>query len=128
MKQFIVGGRQSAQHSLMKADLFIWGVIWGVVLLCAGMFILCDGLSAHWGKTGNGRSLAIVMLLSPLSYSAFAFINTRMNLAVTGALVNTIVVVGAVLVGVIVFKEELSSMQYLGIALAVASVTLLNLA
>jgi multidrug transporter EmrE-like cation transporter len=124
VKQFIVGGRQSAQHSLMKVDLSIWSA----VLLCAGMFILCDGLSAHWGKTGNGRSLAIVMLLSPLSYSAFAFINTKMNLAMTGALVNTIVVVGAVLVGVIVFKEELSAMQYLGIVLAVASVTLLNLA
>jgi multidrug transporter EmrE-like cation transporter len=108
----------------MKIDAFVWSV----VLLCAGMFILCDGLSAHWGKTGNGRSLAIVMLLSPLSYSAFAFINTKMNLAVTGALVNTIVVVGAALVGVLVFKEELSSMQYLGIALALVSVTLLNLA
>jgi multidrug transporter EmrE-like cation transporter len=124
VKQFIVGGRPSAQHSLMKVDL----PIWSVVLLCAGMFILCDGLSAHWGKTGNGRSLAIVMLISPLSYSAFAFINTKMNLAVTGALVNTIVVVGALFVGVIVFKEEVSAMQYLGIALAVASVTLLNLA
>ncbi|MFK0692698.1 hypothetical protein ACFX5Q_31760 [Mesorhizobium sp. IMUNJ 23033] len=63
-----------------------------------------------------------------MSYSAFAFIDTRMNLAVTGALVNTIVVVGAPLVVVLIFKEELSSMQYLGIALAVISMTLLNLA
>lgn len=68
------------------------------------------------------------MLLSPLSYWAFALINTRLNLAVTGALVNTIVVVGAVLVGTFVFKEEVSLMQYVGIALALVSVTLLNLA
>lgn len=108
----------------MKIDTFVWIV----VLLCSGMFILCDGLSAHWGKTGNNRSLTIVMALAPLSYSAFAFINTRINLAVTGALVNTIVVVGAALVGVLIFKEELSWMQYLGIALAVISMTLLNLA
>ncbi|ANT51328.1 hypothetical protein [Mesorhizobium amorphae] len=101
--------------------------VWSVVLLCSGMFILCDGLSAHWGKTGNGRSLASVMLLAPLSYSTFAFINTRLNLAVTGALVNTIVVVGAALVGTFVFKEQLSSMQYLGIVLAVISMTLLHL-
>lgn len=45
----------------------------------------------------------------------------------TGALVNTIVVAGAVLVGAIVFKEDVSSRQYLGIALALISVTLLNL-
>ncbi|PDQ18623.1 hypothetical protein CN311_23860 [Mesorhizobium sanjuanii] len=107
----------------MKIDAFVWSV----VLLCSGMFILCDGLSAHWGKTGSGRSMAYVMLLSPLSYGAFAFINTRLNLAVTGALVNTIVVAGAVLVGVIVFKEEVSSLQYVGIALALIAVTLLNL-
>jgi multidrug transporter EmrE-like cation transporter len=93
----------------------------------AAVLILCDGLSAHWGKTGNGRSLAYVMLLAPLSYSTFAFINTRLNLAVTGALVNTIVVVGVALVGTFVFKEQLSSMQYLGIVLAVISMTLLHL-
>lgn len=68
------------------------------------------------------------MLLSPLSYWAFAFINTRLDLAVTGALVNTIVVAGAVLVGAVVFKEEVSSLQYIGIAFALISVTLLNLA
>lgn len=107
----------------MKIDILVWCV----VLLCAGLFILCDGLSAHWGKTGNGRSLAIVMLLSPLSYWAFALINTRLNLAVTGTLVNTIVVAGAVLVGAIVFKEEVSSTQYIGIALALIAMTLLNL-
>jgi drug/metabolite transporter (DMT)-like permease len=123
VKKFIEGGRQNAQHSSMKIDLSVWSV----VLVCAGLFILCDGLSAHWGKTGNGRSLAYVMLLSPLSYSVFAFINTKLNLAVTGALVNTIVVAGAAVVGTFVFGEELSSTQYLGIALALVSVTLLNL-
>ncbi len=108
----------------MKTDTFIVCL----VLLCAGMFVLCDGLSAHWGKTGSGRSLLMALLLSPISYSAFAFINTRLDLSVTGALVNTLVVVGGALVGVLVFKEELSSMQYVGIALAILSVTLLNLA
>jgi multidrug transporter EmrE-like cation transporter len=123
VNQFIEGGRQKAQHLLMKIDIFVWSV----VLVCAGLFILCDGLSAHWGKTGSGRSLAYVMLLSPISYGAFALINTRLNLAVTGALVNTIVVAGAMLVGAIVFKEEVSSLQYVGIGLALIAVTLLNL-
>ena len=107
----------------MKIDL----AVWAVVLICAAMFILCDGFSAHWGKTGSGRSLAVVMLLSPVSYWAFAVINTRLNLAVTGALVNTIVVAGAVLVGALVFKEEVSVAQYIGIALALISIALLNL-
>lgn len=123
MKRFIEGRHRRAQYSQMKIDI----IMWSVVLLCSGMFILCDGLSAHWGKTGSSRSPAYVMLLSPLSYWAFAFINTRLSLAVTGALVNTIVVAGAILVGAIVFKEEVSSLQYVGIALALIAVTLLNL-
>lgn len=122
MKRFTERGRPIVQKALMKMDL----TVWAVVLLCAALFILCDGLSAHWGKTGSGRSLAIVMLLSPVGYFMFAFINTRLNLAVTGALVNTIVVAGAVLIGAVVFKEEVSKAQYLGIALALAAVTLLN--
>jgi len=123
VKHFIEGGHPSVQNVSMKIDI----VVWCVVFVCAVLFILCDGLSAHWGKTGNGRSLAVVMLLSPLSYWAFALINTRLNLAVTGTLVNTIVVAGAVLVGALVFKEEVSSTQYAGIALALIAMTLLNL-
>lgn len=122
MKHFTECGRLIVQKELMKIDLMVWAV----VLLCAALFILCDGLSADWGKTGSGRSLAIVALLSPVGYFAFAFINTRLNLAVTGALVNTIVVAGAVVVGALVFKEEVSRAQYLGIALALVAVTLLN--
>ena len=123
VRHFTEHKRLIVQKALMKIDL----IMWSVVLLCAALFILCDGLSAHWGKTGSGRSLAIVMLLSPVCYFAFALINTRLNLAVTGALVNTIVVAGAVLVGAVVFKEDVSKAQYLGIALALAAVTLLNI-
>jgi drug/metabolite transporter (DMT)-like permease len=102
-------------------------VVWMLMLACAGLFIACDSFSAHWGKTGNSRSLIIFVLLSPFSYFIFALINKYLSLAVAGALVNTLIVVGAVLVGVLVFGEELSKLQYLGIGLALASVTLLNL-
>ena len=65
-------------------------------------------------------------MLAPFSYALFALINKRIDLAIAGALVNTIIVVGAVLVGVLVFREQLSTTQYIGIGLALASVTLLN--
>ncbi len=102
-------------------------VIWALMLACAGMFIVCDSFSAHWGKTAQTRSLAIFVLLSPLSYFLFALVNKRVDLAVAGALVNAVIVVGAVTVGVLFFGEQLSNLQYLGIGLALVSVTLLNL-
>jgi multidrug transporter EmrE-like cation transporter len=101
-------------------------VTWLLVFGCAAIFILCDSLSAHWGKTGHKHSLALFVVLAPFSYALFALINKRIDLAIAGALVNTIIVVGAVLVGVFVFREQLSTTQYIGIGLALVSVTLLN--
>ena len=101
-------------------------MLWLLVLGCAVMFVLCDSLSAHWGKTGNRQSLSIFLALSPLSYGIFAFINKRIDLAIAGALVNTLIVIGATLVGVLLFKEELSIAQYCGVGLALVAVTLLN--
>jgi multidrug transporter EmrE-like cation transporter len=101
-------------------------VIWALMFACAGMFIVCDSFSAHWGKTGQTRSLAIFVILSPVSYFLFALINKSVDLAIAGALVNTLIVVGAVAVGVLLFGEQLSKLQYLGIGLALVSVTLLN--
>jgi multidrug transporter EmrE-like cation transporter len=101
-------------------------IVWILVLACAGMFIVCDSFSAHWGKTGQAKSLAIFVALSPLSYFFFSLVNRSVDLAVAGALVNTLIVIGAVAVGVLVFGEQLSKVQYLGIGLALVSVTLLN--
>ncbi|WP_254633809.1 hypothetical protein [Mesorhizobium sp. GbtcB19] len=46
------------------------------------------------------------MLLSPVSYFAFALINTQLNLAVICALVNPVVVAGAALVDAIVSRRS----------------------
>lgn len=99
-----------------------------LVIACSALFVLCDGLSAHWGKTGSARSLFVVLLLAPVSYSTFALINRRMDLAVTGALVNTLVVAGTSLVGVLIFKEQLSTLQYCGVGFSLVGITLINLA
>jgi multidrug transporter EmrE-like cation transporter len=102
--------------------------IWLLVLACTGLFIVCDGLSAHWGKTDNRPSLLGFIALAPFSYGLFAVINRHVDLAIAGALVNTLIVVGTTLLGVLVFKEELTMLQYAGIALALGAVTLLSLA
>lgn len=69
----------------------------------------------------------LVFALSPLSYFLFALANKHVDLAVAGSLINTIVVAGAVIVGVFVFGEELSRTQFAGIAMAMVAMTLLNI-
>jgi multidrug transporter EmrE-like cation transporter len=102
--------------------------IWLLVLACTSLFIVCDGLSAHWGKTEHRAGLIGFIALAPFSYGLFAVINRHVDLAIAGALVNTLIVVGTTLMGVLLFREELSLLQYVGIALALASVTVLSLA
>jgi len=99
-----------------------------MIAAAAGLFILCDALSAHWGKTDNRNSLLLVLALSPISYYLFAMVNQRMEMAVAVSLVNTMVVVGGILVGVLFFGESLSNMQMAGIGMAIGAVTLLNMA
>lgn len=36
----------------------------------AGAFVVCDGLSAHWGKTGSKASFVAFCILSPMDPSA----------------------------------------------------------
>ena len=98
-----------------------------LMLASAALFIFCDALSAHWGKTDSHRSLAALLVLAPFSYFLFALITRQVGLAVAGALVNSVVVAGAIVIGVLVFGEELSRTQFAGVAMAFAAVTLLNL-
>jgi multidrug transporter EmrE-like cation transporter len=102
--------------------------IWIFVVASAALFILCDALSAHWGKTDSRNSLLLVMALSPISYYLFALVNQRVELAVAASLVNTMVVVGGIVVGVVFFGETLSHLQMAGIGMAICAVTLLNMA
>lgn len=101
-------------------------VIWVLVGASAAMFILCDGLSAHWGKTAKTSSMVIAGCLAPVSYLLFALLNQKADLAVAGALVNTVVVFGAIVVGYFFFGEEPSRMQMVGMGMALGAVTLLN--
>jgi len=101
-------------------------LFWGLALGCALLFILCDGLSAHWAKTGARHGVGWVVLLAPAAYVLFALVVERRELALGGALINTLAVVGSVLVGAVLFKEQISLGQYCGIGLAIMSITLIN--
>lgn len=105
-----------------------YAFIWVFVAVAAALFILCDALSAHWGKTDSRSSLLLVLALSPVSYYFFALVNQRVELAVAASLVNTIVVMGGIVVGVVFFGETLSHLQMAGIGMAICAVTLLNMA
>ena len=100
--------------------------ILGLVVLCGGLFTLCDSLSANWGKTGNWKSLIVVCILSPITYLLFGLLNQKIQLGIAGSLVNLLIVIGTVLVGIFYFNEVLTFTQFLGLFLAAIAIVLLS--
>jgi multidrug transporter EmrE-like cation transporter len=103
-------------------------VVWILTLFSAGFFILCDSLSTNWAKTSSTSSVATVVVLSPLAYLLFGLLASRVNLAIAGSLVNLMIMIGAVLVGVLYFKEHVTMLQWIGIGLAGAAIVILSVA
>jgi multidrug transporter EmrE-like cation transporter len=102
--------------------------VWALTLFSAGFFILCDSLSTNWAKTSSVSSVAIVVVLSPFAYVLFGLLASRVNLAIAGSLVNLIIMIGAVLVGLLYFKEHVTTLQWIGIGVGVVAIVILSVA
>jgi len=103
-------------------------VVWGLTLFSAGVFILSDSLSTNWAKTSSIPSVIMVVVLSPLAYILFGLLASRVNLSIAGSLVNLMIMIGAVLVGLIYFKDHVTMLQWTGIGMGVISIVILSVA
>lgn len=101
-------------------------LIWIYTLGAAALFILCDSLAAHWGKTQSWVSLAIVLVLGPFAYILFGLLNESKSLAVSSGMVNIMLIIGTVLVSVFVFKESLTLREWIGLGFGVIALVLMN--
>jgi hypothetical protein len=97
----------------------------GMVILCAFFFVLCDTLSAHWGKTGNKTSLVLVILFAPIGYLIFGYINHNHPLSLSGGWVNVMIAIATVCVGTFGFGEKIAHRHKFGFVLALVSLILL---
>lgn len=71
------------------------------------------------------RALLITIVAAPLSYLSFGYLNSRLDLARAGGLVNSLIVIFTTAVAVFIFKESLTWMQYLGVGLIVVGIYLM---
>ncbi len=102
-------------------------LIWTLTLLaCVSLSTLTDTLSVSWAKTGNMWHLLWVILLAPFVFIFFGLSGKHTGLAITSTLTNSLIVIGPVLVGLIIFKEwkAISWPQYVGIGLVLVGITL----
>lgn len=103
-------------------QLYKWLLIIGSALL----FIASDYLSAYWGKMGNASSLLLAFVTAPVGYYLFGLLNRNNSLSVSSGLVNTILIIGTILIGIFYFHDVITLKQKIGLVFAVTAVMLLK--
>lgn len=104
----------------MSSDL-VWIIILSTV--CAASFSFTDSLAAIWAKEGSNKALLAAIILAPVSYIIFGFLNLRLDLARAGGLVNSLVVLLTAGAAIFYFKEDsLQWWQYTGLGLIVIGI------
>lgn len=103
-----------------------------VGLLSVVLFVFCDYTITRWAES-TGTSglwtwrLFVPLVAAPLGVVSFGLVGARMGLAAVSAYINTGIVVGGVLAGVLIRGDHLSSVQKLGLALGLVAMVLINI-
>lgn len=111
--------------AFLATKAFWWISIFG----SSAVFTVCDTLSKVWidGGRWSRHSLALLCLIAPVGYMLFGVVTQRSGLAVAAVLVNSFLVIGTTLMGLVVMKEwsRVSVLQYVGMALAIVGIILM---
>ena len=109
----------------MSNTILWWLAILGAVALAA----LADSVSTLWARGDSKLSIYLLLLclLGPMVFVSFGLVTTRVGLAITSGVVNSLLVVTSMLIGLFAFGEwsRVSPPQYVGMALAVAGIVLM---
>lgn len=98
-----------------------------VVPLAIAAFVFADWLSVKWFESGNMFYIPIVAVIALFAYWLFGWVSHHITLSVTSGLINTGIVVGSILVGILIRKDILIIEQKIGLLFAIAAVALLTI-
>ena len=94
----------------------------------AASFSFCDALSKNWAE-GQPLSkwLFYLVVLAPVAYLIFGYITKQFGLALTGSIVNILIVLFTILIGLFYYHEwqMITPIGYIGIFLAVIALFLI---
>ena len=102
-----------------------WIAVMGTVAIAS----LSDSVAAVWAKGENKFSiyLLLIFLLSPFVFISFGLVTSRIGLAITSGVINSLLVLSTILVGLFFFNEwnKVSFLQYLGMFFALVGIVLM---
>jgi drug/metabolite transporter (DMT)-like permease len=103
-----------------------------LALFSVSVFVFCDYTITRWVELAdtNGywtwRPLA-AGIAAPLGAVAFGLVATRMGFAVVSAFINTGIVVGGVLIGIVIRGDQLTNWQKAGVVFGLLAMIFLCL-
>ena len=93
------------------------------------MAVSANSISAIWAKQENKFSpwLWAVVLVSPLVFITYGLVTSRFGLALASSIIDSSLIVGTIIVGLILFKEwdKILGLQYAGMAVALLGILLI---
>lgn len=99
------------------------------ILVTVAIAVTGNAIAAHWGQQENLLSpwLIAVLLISPIVFITFGIISSKVGLAVASGVSVSLTTMTTMLIGLVFFNEwsRLSSMQYLGMVLVLAGISLM---
>lgn len=102
---------------------------WLFVVLAVGLAATADALATIWANGDKKMSLTFfsLVVISPLVFITFGLITTRIGLAVTSGVVNSLLVLTSISIGLLAFGDwhRVTSFQLLGMGLSVIGIFLM---
>ena len=99
------------------------------IIIAVIVAVSANSISAIWAKQDDKSSiwLLAVIFISPLVFITYGMVTSRIGVALASSVIDSLMIVGSVAVGLLLFREwdKLLSLQYLGIAFALFGVSLI---
>lgn len=103
--------------------------VWFYIVAAVAIALAGNSVSAIWAKGDDKTSLWLlaVLLVSPMVFLSFGFVTSKLGLAVTSGVVDSLLTICTMLVGILFFQEwsKISVFQYLGMILAIFGIYLM---
>lgn len=102
---------------------------WIYILAAVFIAVLGNSVSAIWAKEADKFSLWLlaVLAISPFVFISFGLVTSRLGVAIGSGVIDSLLTLSTISVGLFLFQEwgKVSSLQFLGMALALSGVFLM---
>jgi len=99
------------------------------IIVAVVVAVSANSISAVWAKQGNKFTiwLLAVILISPLVFITYGLVTSRIGLALASSVIDSLLIVGTIVVGLILFKEwdKILDLQYIGMGITMLGILLI---